>query len=222
MSQCTVARTSLIIHAPAPSSAPLERYVFSSASFPRIPPSETLTPFASSDPPSRPPPSGAPPQQPKDVPGFRPPPTSNLPEQFRATLARLIPSISGLLPLPDDCSFTVAIELRDEAGVGPPFRGGKGHSESPWIAAEPELQSERSTGVNGEEVLSEEVFEGRRRKGTALGGVRTTPVRSLEAGAFAMEVWVEEGKGKMQARVEDDDNEEGSGDVGGRGTPVGA
>ena len=118
--------------------------------------------------------------------------------------------MSRLLPLPDDCSFTLAIELRDEAGVAPPFGGGKGHSESPWIAAEPELQSERSTGVDGEEVLSEEVFEGRRKKGTALGGVRTTPVRSLEAGAFAMEVWVEEGKGKMQARVEDDEDGEGS------------
>lgn len=33
--------------------------------------------------------------------------------------------------------------------------------------------------------------------GRGLGSVRTTPIRSLEAGAFVMEVWVEEGKGKL-------------------------
>lgn len=35
------------------------------------------------------------------------------------------------------------------------------------------------------------------KKGKDLGGVRITPVRSLEAGAFIMEVWVEEGRGKL-------------------------
>ena len=38
------------------------------------------------------------------------------------------------------------------------------------------------------------------KKGKDLGGVRTTPVRSLEAGAFIMEVWVEEGRGKFNGK----------------------
>ena len=38
------------------------------------------------------------------------------------------------------------------------------------------------------------------KKGKDLGGVRTTPVRSLEAGAFIMEVWVEEGRGKFNEK----------------------
>lgn len=48
---------------------------------------------------------------------------------------------------------------------------------------------------------------GRSRKGKDLGGVRTTPVRSLEAGAFKMEVWVEEGRGKFQVEIEDGDED---------------
>ncbi len=47
----------------------------------------------------------------------------------------------------------------------------------------------------------------RSRKGKDLGGVKTTPIRTLEAGAFRMEVWVEEGRGKFQAQVEDDKEE---------------
>ena len=38
-------------------------------------------------------------------------------------------------------------------------------------------------------------------KGKDLGGVKTTPVRSLEAGAFVMEVWVEEGTGKFSGQM---------------------
>ena len=69
-----------------------------------------------------------------------------------------------------------------------------GHLQG-WIAAEPGLQR-----VRGEKGKERE--EGSRR-GKDLGGVRTTPVRSLEAGAFKMEVWVEEGRGKFQADVEE-------------------
>ncbi|MCJ1397727.1 hypothetical protein MMC11_000923 [Xylographa trunciseda] len=37
------------------------------------------------------------------------------------------------------------------------------------------------------------------QKGKYLGGLRTVPVRSVEAGPFVMEVWVEEGRGKAEA-----------------------
>ena len=136
---------------------------------------------------------------------------SDLPEQFRATLARLSTSLSRLNPLPEDCSFTLAIELRDDEEVDAPI--GRGDR---WIAAEPGLQKERKAeslgyrdfeGSTGD-VEAEDLRMGESRKGKDLGGVRTTPVRALEAGAFKMEVWIEEGKGKFQAQVEEDDGSE--------------
>lgn len=44
--------------------------------------------------------------------------------------------------------------------------------------------------------------------GKDLGGVRTTPVRSLEAGAFVMEVWVEEGRGKFEEKEKKGDGKD--------------
>lgn len=38
-------------------------------------------------------------------------------------------------------------------------------------------------------------------RGSDLGGVRTTPVRTVEAGEFVMEMWVEEGRGKEGLQV---------------------
>lgn len=201
-SQCTIAQTSLIIHAPPPSSLPLERYVFSTASFPRIPLSETRTPFAPTTTSSLP--QTSPPIDPPNPPSplkFHPPPTSDLPEQFRATFSRLSTRLTDLQPLPSDCSFTLAIELRDEGDVEPPIE-----REGRWVVAEPGLQK-----GNGDVEM-----EGSKR-GRDLGGVRTTPVRSLEAGAFRMEVWVEEGRGKFQSKVEDDYEEEREGEVEGEG-----
>ena len=75
--------------------------------------------------------------------------------------------------------------------------------EGRWIVAEPGLQRRGDGDGDGE------MGGGRSKRGRDLGGVRTTPVRSLEAGAFRMEVWVEEGRGKFQAAVEDgEDGEE--------------
>ena len=36
----------------------------------------------------------------------------------------------------------------------------------------------------------------RQGRGSSLGGVKTTPVRTVETGEFVMEMWIEEGKGK--------------------------
>ena len=85
-----------------------------------------------------------------------------------------------------------------------------------WIAAEPGLQKEKRRDGDGygrfEGSSSDAEVEGCRtgesKKGKDLGGVRTTPVRALEAGAFRMEVWIEEGRGKFQAHVEEDDEYE--------------
>ena len=34
------------------------------------------------------------------------------------------------------------------------------------------------------------------RLGSDLGGVKTTPVRAVEAGEFVLEMWIEEARGK--------------------------
>ena len=157
----------------------------------------------------------------------------DLTAQFPPVIARLS-TLSGVLsPLPPDCSFTLAIELREtssgahEAPIGWP---------QPWVPAEPGLQhreqdsdtasgaqstdfgrsstepvsSAQTTakkGVNMSEEGEDEVMdtEGGQdkpyesQKGKYLGGVKTTPVRSIEAGPFVMEMWVEEGVGKVDA-----------------------
>lgn len=85
--------------------------------------------------------------------------------------------------------------------------------EDRWVAAEPGLQRERRRGGGGYggfegssgDTNADNSGMGESKKGKDLGGMRTTPVRALEAGAFKMEVWIEEGKGKFQARVEEDD-----------------
>lgn len=69
-----------------------------------------------------------------------------------------------------------------------------GHPQ-PWIPAQPSLQP-------ADKVAGGDVGHGRDglgaepRKGGDLGGVRTTPVRSVEAGEFILEMWIEEGKAK--------------------------
>ena len=74
------------------------------------------------------------------------------------------------------------------------------------MVAEPGLQRREKRG-NGDGDVQ---MEGGSKRGGDLGGVRTTPVRSLESGAFRMEVWVEEGRAKFQAGVEEgEDGEEG-------------
>ena len=88
--------------------------------------------------------------------------------------------------------------------------------EDRWVAAEPGLQKERRRGGDGYggfegssgDAEADEFSMGESKKGKDLGGVRTTPVRALEAGAFKMEVWIEEGKGKFQAQVEEDNDDD--------------
>lgn len=83
--------------------------------------------------------------------------------------------------------------------VDPPI----GHPQK-WIAAEVGLQREERRGDGGEGKKSGGEGKGEGKggegewKGRDLGGVRTTPVRAVEAGAFKMEVWVEEGRGKVE------------------------
>ncbi|MCJ1465873.1 hypothetical protein MMC07_004492 [Pseudocyphellaria aurata] len=205
MLKCTLHSTSLVICSPPPSSTPLERYTFCTAAFPQIQPSEHLIPFSPSVNAS----AGGTANPPIDAAALLPlpkppPPTQNLPSQFRATLSRLSVILPTLAPVPPDCTFTVAIELRETADV--PI-GVSVHNVQPWIVAQPGMQKEQqrarrrqaaARGQGGEEEgpAAEEEEEADGRRG-GLGSVRTTPVRSLDAGAFVMEMWVEEGKAKL-------------------------
>ncbi|MCJ1425680.1 hypothetical protein MMC29_003580 [Sticta canariensis] len=203
MLKCTIHSTSLVICSPPPSSTPLERYTFCTAAFPQIQPSEHLTPFSPSlnapNPQFNPAASAA--LLPLPNP---PPPTQNLPSQFRATLSRLSAILPTLTPLPPDCTFTLAIELRDRADV--PI-GVSVRNVQPWIVAEPKIQKEQqraqrrraaARGQGGGEEAAAAAAEEKDGAGEGLSSVRTTPIRSLDAGAFVMEMWVEEGKGKLE------------------------
>ncbi|MCJ1282926.1 hypothetical protein MMC26_002252 [Xylographa opegraphella] len=223
----TISRTSLIIY--SPTTVPLERFVFSTAHFPQVPHNETFTTLEVPDPDAPQPtttttttttePLNNP--NPPNNPTLPPTPLINLHSQFRALFARLSTRLSSLTPLPPDCTFTLAIELHDRSVRGPDgddFAGQPPLSgNSPWIAAEPGLQprEEEGPGVSSAESGSGEVgaegsgegqgTAGTRKegfvsqKGKFLAGARTVPLRSVEAGPFVMEVWVEEGRGKAEA-----------------------
>ena len=116
----------------------------------------------------------------------------NLSEQFRAAFMALSTRTTMLEPLPENCSFNICMELRDEAHVDPPIR----HPQ-PWIPVQPSLQKTgRKATVRDEE--DEEEREKGINEGEDLGGVKVTPVRSVEAGVFRFETWIEEGKGKFE------------------------
>ncbi|KAL2070287.1 hypothetical protein VTL71DRAFT_13313 [Oculimacula yallundae] len=102
---------------------------------------------------------------------------ADIEEQLRGTIRRLDYACSRLTPLPENCTYSIAVELRDEPGVEPPI----GHPQ-PWIPSEPSLQT-------GEKDGSESI-------GRDLGGVRSVPVRLVEAGEFVLEAWIEEGRAK--------------------------
>ncbi|KAJ9138131.1 DNA polymerase zeta processivity subunit [Pleurostoma richardsiae] len=101
-------------------------------------------------------------------------------EQLRGAVGRIAHAGESLDDLPDRCTFTVAVELREDGK--PPI----GHPQ-PWIPSQPNLQP---------------ASESRREKGKDLGGEKTTPIRSVEAGPLFFECWLEEGKAKDALRHE--------------------
>lgn len=96
-------------------------------------------------------------------------------EQLRGAVRRLAYAGESMDVLPEGCTFTIAVELRDEAAapVGYP---------QPWIPAQPDSQPTSQR-------LQERVND--------AGGAHTTPIRAVEAGPLFMECWVEEGKAKL-------------------------
>lgn len=100
-------------------------------------------------------------------------------EQLRGAVRRLAYAGETIEALPPGCSFTVAVELRDEA------RAPIGHPQ-PWIPSQPDLQP-RSQAEH--------------RKDVGARGSKTIPVRTVEAGPLFFECWVEEGRTKGRPQI---------------------
>lgn len=96
-------------------------------------------------------------------------------EQLRGTIRKLGHTAEKMPKLPDECTYTLMVELRDEAE--PPI----GHPQ-PWIPSEPSLQTTKDKDT------------GKAKRGEAVGGAKSIPVRFVESGAFMLETWVEEAK----------------------------
>lgn len=94
-------------------------------------------------------------------------------EHLRGAVRRLAYAGEKMGPLPQSCTFTVAVELRDEAQA--PI----GHPQ-PWIPTQ--SQDGRSPGSHLVK--------------TSPTNNNTTPIRSVEAGPLFFECWVEESKAK--------------------------
>lgn len=128
----------------------VERYVFDVSRFPAVLPADVDMPL------ERIGPSG---DRLAVVPGV------DMDEQFRATMSKLANCGSRLTKLTEDCTFTVAIELKSDGGRSP-----IGHPQ-PWMPVQAKDQRTASVDAHG----------------------RTTiPVRSVAAGEMIFESWIEE------------------------------
>lgn len=149
----TVDRVALVIY--SAQDMPLERFVFDLSRFPFVPKEYHFTPMSRTT------------DDGEDVAVL---PRVDLEEQMRATMSRLSSCRSRLKPLPENCTFTLAIELRDN--TSPPI----GHPQ-PWIPVQPDLRNSNPEA--------------------AKNNSRTTPLRSVAAGDMVFETWIEEAKAKL-------------------------
>ncbi|KAG9247707.1 DNA-binding protein [Calycina marina] len=156
----TVRRVALVVYSSKQEC--LERFMFDVEGFPAVPEKERLTEFEGTD--------GGDGEELRIS-------RVDVEEQLRSTVRKLAYCGEKLGGLPDGCTYTVAVELKQQAD--PPI----GHPQ-PWVPSEPNLQT-------GEKGTSEKV-------GADIGGVKTVPVRSVESGQFVFESWIEEGKSKQK------------------------
>lgn len=101
----------------------------------------------------------------------------NIEEQFRATLKKLTTCSYKLKPLPEECSFTVAIEQKEVAD--PPLR-----INQPWIPVEP---------PRPQACRDEEDYEYGQERAPKTDETDIHPVRNVDTGDISFEMWIEEG-----------------------------
>jgi mitotic spindle assembly checkpoint protein MAD2B len=130
----------------------MERFIFDASRFPAVPAEDLDTPLERMD------------EDGEEVDVL---PHIDMEEQFRATMSKLTNCQSALKPLPQGCTFTIAIELKPDgdAPVGHP---------QPWIPAQPD----------------------KHKDGGAAPNFATIPVRKVEAGDMIFDTWIEEGRDK--------------------------
>ncbi|EWC47968.1 hypothetical protein DRE_02850 [Drechslerella stenobrocha 248] len=172
--KCTVDLISInIISA---TNKPLERFVFDVSRFPIVASSDIHSRFVEA-------PADA---SPNDVVSPTIPDSQDvihqidLEEQLRAVLTKLSYSSVKLGKLPQDCTFSVSMELKKDSPApegNPPA----------WVTAE----------YQGAEQARRAVPSSQRAADTA----RTIPIRSLAMGALALETWVEEAEGKKEFMI---------------------
>ncbi|KAJ5893747.1 hypothetical protein N7495_005438 [Penicillium taxi] len=183
----TITAVSIIISS-LRSNQPLERYAFDLSGFPRAPAGEVNTTFEerSENLPTTP------------VNANTAPTSVDLESQFRACLARLASACARLTPLPrdDEFSFTVCIEVREDAL--PP--AGTTREEQTWIVAEPEKVHMRS--CTAPYSVSKVRKDDPSPPQTSNGRAKTVPVRRVEAGELRLELWVEEARQKFNDPVD--------------------
>jgi mitotic spindle assembly checkpoint protein MAD2B len=121
--------------------------------------------------------------------------TADLEANFRATLSRISTAAAKLRPLPEgpgapECSFTLAIEVKDHADR-PVGRLEK--DERKWMAAEPDsfVDTSHASKDTADPTTTTTTT-------TTNSPPKTHAVRRLETGELRMEVWVEESAAKFE------------------------
>ncbi|KAM3069377.1 hypothetical protein ACMFMG_005480 [Clarireedia jacksonii] len=149
----------------------LERYVFDVGRFPVVPKEELFTEFEG--------PSGA----------LR---AVDVEEELRAVLRRLSYSAERLEDLPEGCTWSVVMEMKEEADapIGHPqhFEPSPAELQLPDAGKGKRKGKEVDTGVS------------RGRVGRDRGGVKSTAIRAVEVGEFVMEAWIEEARAKFDSQ----------------------
>ena len=130
----------------------MERFVFDASRFPAVSAADLDTPLERRD------------SEGGDVDVL---PQVDMEEQFRAIMSKLTNCQSALKPLPQGCTFTVAVELKPD-GDAP-----MSHPQ-PWIPAQ-----------SGEHDASRNAPNS-----------TTIPIRKVQAGDMIFETWIEEGQDK--------------------------
>ncbi|KAF3031958.1 hypothetical protein E8E12_002844 [Didymella heteroderae] len=103
----------------------------------------------------------------------------DLAEQMRAALVSLTTRCAQLKPLPDKCSFNIAVESKGDVDVGPPIE----HLQA-WIPVQPTQESNEA--------------QDQRNRGAYQGVPRFMPIRTVEIGTLRFGMWVEESSAKLQ------------------------
>ncbi|OAQ88002.1 HORMA domain-containing protein [Purpureocillium lilacinum] len=106
-------------------------------------------------------------------------------EALRGALRRIAYAAETTPPPPEGCTFTLAIELHDEAPA--PIA----HPQL-WIPSQPDLQPPTPRNPS---------------TGSALGGSSTTPIRAVQAGPLFFECWYEQGKEEDKAAASTQDSD---------------